>query len=162
MSLVGYLKINIFLLQNAQSSLGVQPAPIQGSILPGVNKWCVKLTTHLHLMPKLRMSGITSPLPPMPSKRPQAKNLSYGNSQGFWWWYITFTITGVYGSTRHFGNLQVRGWHVKVLPVHAVKVYGGVRVTAPLTLNLGARWKWVVNFTPQQLYPREGTPLSIE
>jgi len=28
---------------------------------------------------------------------------------------------------------------------------------APLILNLDARWRWVVNFTPRSLYPRERT-----
>jgi len=26
---------------------------------------------------------------------------------------------------------------------------------APRILNLGARWRWLVSFTPQPLYPRE-------
>jgi hypothetical protein len=29
-------------------------------------------------------------------------------------------------------------------------------------LNLGARWKWVVNITPQPLYPQEITPVTIQ
>ena len=27
--------------------------------------------------------------------------------------------------------------------------------------NLGARWEWVVNTTPQLLYPQERDPISI-
>jgi hypothetical protein len=33
---------------------------------------------------------------------------------------------------------------------------------AQLVLNLGARWKGVVNFMPQALYPQERTPVPIE
>jgi hypothetical protein len=29
---------------------------------------------------------------------------------------------------------------IKVIPLHAVKVYRGIRGIAPLILNLGARW----------------------
>ena len=36
----------------------------------------------------------------------------------------------------------------KVVPVHALKAYGGRRGIAPLILNLGTRWRWVVSFTP--------------
>jgi len=36
---------------------------------------------------------------------------------------------------------------------HAVKTYWGSRGTAPLILNLGTRWRWVVSFTLRPLYP---------
>jgi hypothetical protein len=36
-----------------------------------------------------------------------------------------------------------------------MKAYRGSRGTAPLILNLGTRWRWVVNFTPRPLYPRK-------
>jgi hypothetical protein len=36
------------------------------------------------------------------------------------------------------GNLQFRGLHNKVLPVHTIRAYGGI---APLILNLGTRWR---------------------
>jgi hypothetical protein len=45
--------------------------------------------------------------------------------------------------------------------VHAVKKYresGGVNL---LILELGTRRKWAVNFTPQPLYPWEGTTIPI-
>jgi len=29
-----------------------------------------------------------------------------------------------------------------------------IRSTAPSILNLGARWMWVVSFTPRTIYPR--------
>jgi hypothetical protein len=41
----------------------------------------------------------------------------------------------------------------KVVPVHAMKAYGWSRGIAPLILNLGTRWRCVVNFTPRSLYP---------
>jgi hypothetical protein len=31
---------------------------------------------------------------------------------------------------------------------------------APCTLDLGTRWRWVVNFTPRPLYPREKAPCT--
>jgi hypothetical protein len=37
-----------------------------------------------------------------------------------------------------------------------------IRGIAPLILNLGTRWSWVVNVTPQPLNPRKGTTISIE
>ena len=35
--------------------------------------------------------------------------------------------------------------------MHAWKVYGGNRVTAPLTLKFDTRWRWVESFTPWPL-----------
>jgi hypothetical protein len=43
----------------------------------------------------------------------------------------------------------------KVVPVHAMKAYKGSGSVNPLILNLGARWRLVVNFMPWPLYPRE-------
>jgi hypothetical protein len=34
----------------------------------------------------------------------------------------------------------------------------GVEVQLPSFLDLGTRWRWVVSFTPQPLYPKERTP----
>ena len=39
------------------------------------------------------------------------------------------------------------------VPVLIMAAYRGKRSTAPLILNLGTRWKYVVNFTIQPLYP---------
>jgi hypothetical protein len=41
----------------------------------------------------------------------------------------------------------------KVVAVHVKKSYSGIRGIAPLTLNCGARWRWVVILTSQLLYP---------
>jgi len=46
---------------------------------------------------------------------------------------------------------------VKVVPVHATKAYSESRDIAPLILNLGCGWRWLVNFRPWPLYPRERT-----
>ena len=43
-----------------------------------------------------------------------------------------------------------------------VKEYKGSRGTAPVILNVGTRWRSVVSFTHQLLYPRKGTLVSIE
>jgi hypothetical protein len=37
-----------------------------------------------------------------------------------------------------------------------------ISAQTPLVLNLGTRWRRVVNFTPRQLYPRKRTPVPIE
>jgi hypothetical protein len=49
-----------------------------------------------------------------------------------------------------------------VILVQSVKAYRRGRGLAPLTLNLVARWRWVVNITPRPLYPWEGIPMPIE
>jgi hypothetical protein len=38
------------------------------------------------------------------------------------------------------------------IPIHATKAYGCSRSIAPVILKLGARWRWVVNFTTWPLY----------
>jgi hypothetical protein len=50
----------------------------------------------------------------------------------------------------------------KVLPLHPMKAYRGSRGIAPLVLKLGARWRWVVNFTPRPLHDLERTPVHSE
>jgi hypothetical protein len=57
-------------------------------------------------------------------------------------------------SYRWFTHRYVANDHfseVKAVPVHAVKAYRGSRRRAPLILNLGARWKWVVSLTPRPI-----------
>jgi hypothetical protein len=39
----------------------------------------------------------------------------------------------------------------KVVTVHAIKTYRGRVEIAPLILDLGTRWQWVVKYTPQPL-----------
>jgi hypothetical protein len=41
------------------------------------------------------------------------------------------------------------------------KGVGGSRGMAPLTVNLGARWRWLVDATPQPLCPQERKPVPI-
>jgi len=36
--------------------------------------------------------------------------------------------------------------------MHAMKVYGERWSLAPLILNLGSRWMWIVNFTLRPLF----------
>jgi hypothetical protein len=43
-----------------------------------------------------------------------------------------------------------------------MKACRGSRRTAPLILSLDTRLRWVVNFTPKPLYPREITPVPNE
>jgi hypothetical protein len=52
---------------------------------------------------------------------------------------------------------------IKVAPVHAIKAHGGGSGDlVPLILNVGARWRWLVNFTPRPLCPRERILVPIE
>jgi hypothetical protein len=50
----------------------------------------------------------------------------------------------------------------KVLSLRPVKAYRGSRGIAPLILELGDRWSWVVNFTPRPLHDLERTPVHTE
>ena len=52
-------------------------------------------------------------------------------------------------SIQSDSTLQLKG---EVVPVHATKAGNGSRLTAPLILNLSARWRQVVNFTPRPHY----------
>jgi hypothetical protein len=49
-------------------------------------------------------------------------------------------------------------WKCKVVPVPRHEHVLGSGGTAPCILNLGTRWKWMVSFTPQPLYPRRKNP----
>ena len=48
-----------------------------------------------------------------------------------------------------------KGKECKVVPVHAMKAYWWRRVIAPLILNLGTIWRWVVSFALRPLNQRE-------
>jgi len=50
-----------------------------------------------------------------------------------------------------------KGTVVPVLECHTTKTYGGGGIV-PCTLNLGTRWRWVVSFTAQPLYPQIKSP----
>lgn len=50
----------------------------------------------------------------------------------------------------------------EVSSVHPVKEYRVRRGTARLILNLGNKWRLVVNFTLRPLYPRERTSVLTE
>ena len=43
-----------------------------------------------------------------------------------------------------------------------MEAYRDTGVIAPLILNFGCRWRWVVNLTPRLLYPLERTTVPIE
>jgi len=45
--------------------------------------------------------------------------------------------------------------------VHAMKACRGSTCKAPLILNLGTRWRWVVNLKLRLLYPREITLIPV-
>ena len=62
-------------------------------------------------------------------------------------WSITHLCTLL---TWHIHSL-----HLHVKSVHAMKASMGTKVTVPHVLNLGTRWRWVINFTFRPLYPRK-------
>jgi len=39
-----------------------------------------------------------------------------------------------------------------------MKAFGGSEGVAPCIFYLGSRWRWVVSFTPQPLYPQGRSP----
>jgi hypothetical protein len=57
------------------------------------------------------------------------------------------------------GHTYIKG--LKLSPVYAMKAYWTRRGKAPLILNLGTRSRYVISFTPLQLYPRERTSIPI-
>jgi hypothetical protein len=44
----------------------------------------------------------------------------------------------------------------EIFPVHAVKVYKGIRNIAPLFINFDTKWRSVANFTPDLCIPGIG------
>jgi len=61
---------------------------------------------------------------------------------------------------RPTSGMRVKGKkkRCKHVPVHALKAYCGSRGIATAILNLDPRWRWVVKFMPQPLYPRGKNP----
>jgi hypothetical protein len=57
---------------------------------------------------------------------------------------------------------MIKGKGDIVLPLHAMKAYVVSEGMAPLILNLGTRWRWVVSLTPQLLYLRGKSPWQPE
>jgi len=52
--------------------------------------------------------------------------------------------------------------HEVKLSLYTMKAYKRSRGTAPLTFNLGTRWRWVVNIMPQPLHLTERTLAPTE
>jgi hypothetical protein len=50
----------------------------------------------------------------------------------------------------------------EISAVNAMKAYRGSRGVAPLIINLGRRWMWVVKYTPRPLYPLETKEIPVE
>jgi hypothetical protein len=86
-----------------------------------------------------------------------------------WKWVVSFTPRPLYPQGRspwypfhrRLGGPQSRSGKVKgklslcLTKHHATKAYWESEGLAPLILDLGTRWNWVVSFTPQPLYPKE-------
>jgi len=45
-----------------------------------------------------------------------------------------------------------------LIKYHAMKTYWGVEIQLHTFFDLGTRWRWVVSFTPQPLYPQGKSP----
>jgi hypothetical protein len=59
------VRISFSFATASRTALGLNNSPIQwvsGALFPGVKRWRVKLTTDLHLMPRLRMRGDIPPI----------------------------------------------------------------------------------------------------
>jgi hypothetical protein len=60
----------------------------------------------------------------------------------------------------HFYKILCRYCYTCALTeYHDVKTYGVTGGIAPLILDLGIRWRWVLSFTPRPLYPPGNEPL---
>jgi hypothetical protein len=51
---------------------------------------------------------------------------------------------------------------IKVNLVLGMEAYRGIRVVAPLILNLGTRWRRMTKFMPRLLYPQKITLAPTE
>jgi hypothetical protein len=65
-------------------------------------------------------------------------------------WYVTACFTVTYSLIRIIYLWFKKG---KVVPVHSMKVYTGSIGTAPLILNLGTKWRCVVNIKFRRVIP---------
>jgi hypothetical protein len=93
----------------------------------------VKLTTHLHLVPRLRMRGAVPPLPQ----------------------YIFMPLC-VY-MYIYIYNLR---FFMKMFPLinhRVVKTWGSGGIVIRI-LIFDTRWTWVISFTPRPIYPRGKNP----
>jgi hypothetical protein len=70
--------------------------------------------------------------------------------------FLSYACTRCMSRAKTTGKIVAK---VKIVPVHVMKAYRGSRSIAPLILNLGTRWWWVVSITPWTIYNREGTPV---
>jgi len=65
---------------------------------------------------------------------------------------LSYTHTHTHTHTKH--NIMKKKSNLKEVhfsPVHVMKTYSKNGGPAPLIFNFGARWRWVVNFTPWPL-----------
>ena len=98
------------------------------------------LTTHLHIVPRLRMSGV---------KPPHPTNLHGVLSDNFTLSFPLYICSP--SANQKPKDASSRGDSGLLNTVHS-KVKVKVKFSF---LNLGSRWRSVVNVTPRPLYPRE-------
>lgn len=55
-----------------------------------------------------------------------------------------------FGMEKYFGERYNKYKGRKFVPEHAKKAYGWSRIIAPLTLNVVAKWRQMISFTPGQ------------
>jgi hypothetical protein len=68
---------------------------------------------------------------------------------------------GHYEANSRFSQFANTPNNGKVAPVNDKKTYRWSGGTDALILNLGNKWRWVVNSTHRRTYPREGTRCSL-
>jgi hypothetical protein len=67
--------------------------------------------------------------------------------------HIPISVVRTCRSSYHNFNDKVTHKIVPVPNHHVMAIYGRVEMKSRI-LNLGTRWRWVVSFTPQPLYPQ--------
>jgi hypothetical protein len=132
----------------------------------------MKLTPHLHLVPRSRMHGAIPPLPNTPSWRgAQLKHMDnftilcktrylYRIFKCITLWYLVPVVCAQNCRSvvpTSFRSL-LKGRKVKLslclTKHHAMKIYRGCGGIAPCILDFGTRWRWVVRFMPWLFYPQ--------
>ena len=65
-------------------------------------------------------------------------------------WYLLLPLR----NSRNFGDISMHRYlKNKIVPDLAMKASRGCGCIAPLILDIDAKWRWVVNFTPRPLCP---------
>jgi hypothetical protein len=74
---------------------------------------------------------------------------------GLAWTYVRESLHPIYPAMQKKEKRTV-------FPDEAMKTSRGIRTTAAPIINLGTRWRLMVDFTPRPFHPRVRTPVPIE